>query len=135
MSRRDGGRWSAPVTVPPLVLAVEDAPANLALVRALLRRGGYRSLAAGSLSEARLCLAGETPERILPGLGRLDGDGLELLGTLRGDSVPERIPAVALTAYAMGADRERAHRLAQQATGHPHLPGRHRCGMRAEGGA
>ncbi len=99
-----------PLTAAPLVLVVEDTAANLALVRALLRRGGYRLSAAGSLAEARRRLAGEPPALILLDLGLPDGDGLELLEALRGHPWLERVPVVALTAYATPADRERALR-------------------------
>lgn len=88
----------------PLVLLVEDHAANVRLMEALLGRAGYRWVAAPSLEAARAALAETRPSLILLDLGLRDGDGLELLA----HPAAAGVPVVALTAYAMAADRGRA---------------------------
>ncbi len=101
--------WACPGVSPlnardaPLILVVEDNPANLRLTAALLARAGYRMLAAGSLAQASERLAEVRPDLVLLDLGLPDGDGLELLPRLGAG-----IPVLAVTAYAMAGDRGRA---------------------------
>lgn len=90
------------------MLVVEDNPVNLRLVRALLDRAGYRSVAAGSLAEAYQRLAESQPDLVLLDIQLPDGDGLSLVRQLRAGQAAGGIPVVAVTAYAMPGDRERA---------------------------
>jgi two-component system cell cycle response regulator DivK len=91
----------------PLVLIVEDNPRNLKLARDVLNHAGYDTLEAES-AEDGLALARERRPRLvlmdvqLPGM-----DGVEALAHLRADPATRDIPVVALTAFAMKADRER----------------------------
>lgn len=96
------GSDDAPTTA--LILVVEDNAANLILMRALLRRAGYRLAEARSLAEARECLGSMRPDAVVLDLGLGDGNGLDLLRDLRGRA----IPALAVSAYAMAAERDRA---------------------------
>lgn len=90
------------------MLVVEDNPANLRLVQALLDRAGYRSVAAGSLAEAHQRLAESQPDLVLLDIQLPDGDGLSLVRQLRAGQAAGGVPVVAVTAYAMPGDRERA---------------------------
>lgn len=92
----------------PLILVVEDNEMNLRLTRALLVRAGYRIAEAGSLAEARERLRQMRPDLVLLDLGLPDGNGLALLDDLKSNDASTGIPTVALTAYAMPGDRERA---------------------------
>lgn len=74
------------------VLIVDDDPVQRRLSEAHVARAGGSSQAAGTLAEARACLS-EARERfsaVLLDLGLPDGDGLDLLRSLRGagDGVP-----------------------------------------------
>ncbi len=93
----------------PRVLVVEDNPLNLKLVRDVLRAAGYEVAEAGS-GEEGLRVAHESPPDIvlmdlqLPGI-----DGVETLRRLRLDPAVADVPVVAVTAFAMREDRERAY--------------------------
>lgn len=94
----------------PLILVVEDNEMNLCLTRALLTRAGYRVAEATSLAQARERLRQTRPDLVLLDLGLPDGNGLALLDDLTSGGASAGIPALALTAYAMPGDRERALR-------------------------
>jgi two-component system cell cycle response regulator DivK len=88
------------------VLVVEDNPKNLKLVRDVLSYAGYEVIEATS-GEDGVRLAQELPPDLvlmdlqLPGI-----DGAEALRRIR--SGRTQVPVVALTAFAMNDDRERA---------------------------
>ncbi len=92
----------------PLVLVVEDNPANLLLAQAVLERDGYRTLAARSTGEARRYLESVRPSLILMDIQLPGEDGLSLSQQLKADPATARIRIVALTAHAMETDRARA---------------------------
>jgi two-component system, cell cycle response regulator DivK len=91
----------------PVVLIVEDNPRNLKLARDVLNHAGYDTLEAASAEEG-LALAHERHPGVvlldiqLPGM-----DGVQALRSLRADPATADIPVIALTAFAMKADRER----------------------------
>ena len=90
-----------------LILIVEDNDKNLKLVRDILRFKGYRTLEAGTAGQA-ISLAGEhRPDLILMDIQLPDMDGGTALTHLRGEPSTANIPVIALTAQAMGGDRER----------------------------
>jgi CheY-like chemotaxis protein len=102
------------MTPAPLrLLAVEDQPANVALLRAVLSRAAEPELrtaemaVAGSLAEARAALRGAGDvDVVLLDVRLPDGSGLELL-----PSIAEREPrpgVVVLTANALPGDAEAA---------------------------
>lgn len=91
-----------------LVLVVEDNEANQLLTGTVLEREGYRVALAGNAAEALERLAACTPDLILMDLHLPDQDGLSLARQLNADPKTAQIPIVALTAYAMVGDRERA---------------------------
>ena len=90
-----------------LILIVEDNDKNLKLVRDILRFQGYRTIEAVTAGQG-ISLAGEhRPDLILMDIQLPDMDGGTALTQLRGEPTTANIPVVALTAQAMGGDRER----------------------------
>lgn len=92
----------------PLVLVVEDNPANLLLACAVLARAGYRTLEACSAEEALDCLRSARPDLILMDIQLPGQDGLALTRQLKADPATAAIPVVALTAHAMVDDEQKA---------------------------
>jgi two-component system, cell cycle response regulator DivK len=90
-----------------LILIVEDNEKNLKLVRDLLRFKGYRTLEAGTAAEGLRLAAEHRPELILMDIQLPDMDGGAALSQLRAAPSTAGIAVVALTAQAMGGDRER----------------------------
>jgi two-component system, cell cycle response regulator DivK len=93
---------------PPLVLVVEDNPANLLLVEAVLRRAGYRILSAGNAEDALDLLRTEQPLILLTDVQLPGVSGLDLARQVRGDPTLTATVIVALTAFAMPEDRSHA---------------------------
>ena len=91
-----------------LVLVVEDNPANLLLVQAVLERAGYRVATAGSAEEALVSLSATRPDLVLTDVQLPGRDGLALTRHIRRDQNLAGVPIVALTALAMPEDRDRA---------------------------
>ena len=90
------------------ILVVEDNPKNLKLVRDVLTYCGYEVIEA-TTGEDGVRLAGEVePDLILMDLQLPGIDGAEALRRIRvGDANPH-VPVVAVTAFAMNDDRDRA---------------------------
>jgi two-component system cell cycle response regulator DivK len=92
------------------VLIVDDNPVNLKLVRAVLAAEGYDIRTAGDGSEALTVLAKFRPRLILMDV-QLPGDnGFELTRRLKSDPATRDIVVVAVTAYSIPGDEEKAHR-------------------------
>ena len=93
------------------ILVVEDNPKNLKLVRDVLQLSGYEVVEA-STGEDSVRLADETlPDLILMDLQLPGIDGVEALHRIRaGDGPPgvRPVPVLAVTAFAMDRDRQRA---------------------------
>lgn len=89
------------------ILVVEDNPANLKLITAVLEHGGHRILQAGDagtgLREARR----HRPDLILMDIQLPGMDGLDATRLLKADDETAGIPVVALTAFAMKGDELR----------------------------
>ena len=90
------------------ILVVDDNEANLKLVRYVLLREGYDVRAATSAEDALAVLATFHPRLILMDVQMPGMDGLELTRRLKADPATREIAVVALTAYAMKKDEERA---------------------------
>jgi CheY-like chemotaxis protein len=90
------------------ILVVEDNARNLKLIRDVLQFAGFEVVPASS-AELGIALAMECPPDLvlmdlqLPGM-----DGREALNKLRGSPRTKHVPVVAVTAFAMREDRERA---------------------------
>jgi two-component system, cell cycle response regulator DivK len=90
-----------------LILIVEDNEKNLKLVRDVLQFKGYRTLEAGTAGEGLRLAAEHRPDLILMDIQLPDMDGGTALSRLRAAPSTAGIAVVALTAQAMGGDRER----------------------------
>jgi two-component system cell cycle response regulator len=90
------------------ILVVDDHPQNLKLVVLLLTIAGYRVQTAHDAEGALRQLQTNVPRLILLDIQLPGMDGLELTRTLRADPHYRDLVIVALTAYAMKGDRERA---------------------------
>lgn len=90
------------------ILIVDDNPQNLKLARVLLRSEGYRVETAVDAEEALRVLQTFAPRLVLMDLQLPGMDGLELTRRLKADPSRRHILVVALTAYAMKGDEERA---------------------------
>ena len=90
------------------ILVVEDNPANMLLVVAVLERAGYRTAQASSAEEAREHIARVSPDLILMDIQLPGEDGLSLTRELKASPGTSHIPIVALTAHAMKGDEAQA---------------------------
>lgn len=108
------------MTTRPVVLLVEDNDRNLKLARDVLEYAGFTVLVAVSGEDAVVRAASARPDLVLMDLQLPGIDGHEALSRLRRDQRTSDIPVVALTAFAMREDRERA--LAAGFDGYLHKP-------------
>ena len=90
------------------ILIVDDNESNLKLMRALLDSCGYPVKTAVDAEDAMKMLDSFEPRLILLDIQLPGMDGLELTRRLKQDPVRSHIPVVALTAYAMKGDEEKA---------------------------
>jgi CheY-like chemotaxis protein len=90
------------------ILIVDDNHSNLKLFTFLLSSGQYDVRTAVDAREALACLADFTPDLLLLDLQLPDMDGLELTRQLKANPGTRDIPIIAVTAYAMKGDEERA---------------------------
>ena len=90
------------------ILVVDDNPINLKLVADLLAFEGYRMLKAVDGEEAARKVQEDPPDLILLDVDLPGIDGLTLTRRLKGDARTADIIIVALTAFAMKGDRQRA---------------------------
>jgi two-component system cell cycle response regulator DivK len=92
------------------ILVIEDNERNLKLVRDVLRFAGYDVIEARS-GEQGVALASEcSPDLVLMDLQLPHMDGTEALRLLRESPLTRHVPVVAVTAFAMQEDRDRAFR-------------------------
>lgn len=90
------------------VLAVDDHLANLKLLEAILSRHGYAVRSATNAAEAMRLITESRPQAILMDIALPGMDGYELTRKLKADPQTRDIVIVAVTAYAMKGDREKA---------------------------
>ena len=90
------------------ILIVDDNPANLKLARVVLATEGYEVRVAVDAEEALAVLARFRPRLILMDLQLPGMDGLTLTRHLKQDPATRGITILALTAYAMKGDEQRA---------------------------
>jgi CheY-like chemotaxis protein len=92
----------------PCVLVIEDNPANMMLVVAVLERAGFRNRQASSAEEARRLIETLNPDIILMDIQLPGEDGLSLTRELKASPTTAHIPIIALTAHAMKGDEVQA---------------------------
>jgi len=90
------------------ILIVEDNPQNMRVILMTLRGQGYTLLEAVDGEEALTVADREKPDLILMDIQLPKIDGLEVTRRLRQMPTLSRIPIIALTAYAMKRDEEKA---------------------------
>ena len=90
------------------ILVVEDNPTNLKLVSAVLEFKGYDILKAVDAEEAQDVLAATLPDLILMDIALPGMDGLTLTRKLKAGERTRGIRIVALTAFAMKGDDQKA---------------------------
>jgi two-component system, cell cycle response regulator DivK len=93
---------------PRRILVVEDNPLNLKLVRDVLQFAGYDVTEADSGEECLRVAEEGPPDLVLMDLQLPGIDGTETLHRLRQGPLGHDVPVVAVTAFAMAEDRERA---------------------------
>lgn len=90
------------------ILIVDDNATNLKLAQVLLSSTGYAVRTATDAEQALELLAGFQPNLILMDIQLPGMDGLALARRLKADPRTRAISIVALTAYAMKGDEEKA---------------------------
>lgn len=90
------------------ILVVEDNERNLKLVRDVLQFAGFDVVAATSAEQGVAMAIEHPPDLVLMDLQLPGMDGTEALRQLRGSPRTTSVPVVAVTAFAMKDDRERA---------------------------
>lgn len=90
------------------ILVVDDNPLNSKLTKRLLMTNGYVVQSAGNAEQALHVLTTFKPKLILMDLQMPGLDGFELTRLLKRDPGMSDVVIVALTAYAMKGDQERA---------------------------
>lgn len=91
-----------------LILIVDDNVQNLKLTRVVLANAGYDVRTAADAEEAIALLRTSRPQVILMDLQLPGMDGLQLTRRLKGDPATREIRIIAMTAYAMKGDEEKA---------------------------
>ena len=90
------------------VLIVDDNPTNLKLIAYLVKANGYEVDTASDAESALAAIAVKPPRVILMDLQLPGIDGLELTRRLKADPATKDIAVIAVTAYAMKGDQEKA---------------------------
>lgn len=90
------------------ILVVDDNPTNLKLIRVLLLSKGYDVRTACDAEEALQVLAAFRPRLILMDLQLPGMDGLELTRRLKAEPATRDTVILAVTAYAMKGDEQKA---------------------------
>jgi two-component system cell cycle response regulator DivK len=90
------------------LLVVDDHPINMKLISFLLELEGYEVRTAGSGSEALAILESYRPRLILMDLQMPGMNGFELTQQLKAAPATKDIIIIAVTAYAMKGDEQRA---------------------------
>jgi len=93
---------------PARILVVDDNPINLKLVSDLLAFEGHEILHASDAEQAQVILRDTLPDLILMDIALPGMDGLTLTRLLKADGRTGHIRIVALTAFAMKGDEQKA---------------------------
>jgi CheY-like chemotaxis protein len=90
------------------VLIVDDSPLNLELATAVMESAGWDVRQAQSAADGIRIAKSEAPSIILMDIGLPGTDGYAAVRLLKSDPLTSPIPTVALTAFAMDGDEQRA---------------------------
>ena len=90
------------------ILVIDDNPTNLRLAEYILRHAGFEVRTAQSAGEAKRTLTGFAPKVVLMDLQLPGVDGFTLTRQLRTDPTTRDLCIIAMTAYAMSGDADRA---------------------------
>jgi CheY-like chemotaxis protein len=90
------------------ILVVEDNPQNLKLTTVILESAGYHVVPARDSIEAERALAEGLPDLVVMDLALPGKDGYTLTRELRARPETARLPILALSAFAMAGDAEKA---------------------------
>lgn len=90
------------------ILVVDDNNTNLKLVSDVLQFEGYRILQASDAESALVIVGNTPPDLILMDIALPGMDGLALTRLLKAEEATRHIVVVALTAFAMVGDDEKA---------------------------
>lgn len=89
------------------ILIIEDNPANMKLVAAILKNSGYEVLEADNADRGIVIARQEQPHLVLMDIQLPGMDGLTATRMLRDDPATSHLKIVALTASAMKGDEEK----------------------------
>jgi CheY-like chemotaxis protein len=92
----------------PRILVIDDNPASLELMTGLLRAGRYEPLAAEDGEKGLALAKSGRPDVVICDIHLPRMDGFEVVRRLKSDEKTRAIPVVAVTAFAVGGDRDRA---------------------------
>ena len=90
------------------ILIVDDNPVNLKLATDVLEMEGYAVEKAVDAEQAQEMLKSATPDLILMDIALPGMDGLTLMRKLKADERLKDVPVVAMTAFAMKGDEQKA---------------------------
>jgi len=90
------------------ILVVEDNPQNMKVVLMTLKPHGYTLLQATDGEEALKVAVSDNPDLIIMDVQLPKMDGLEVTRELRQMPAFRQVPIIAVTAYAMKGDEEKA---------------------------
>ena len=90
------------------ILIVDDNPVNLKLATDVLEMEGYAVEKAVDAEQAQEMLKSATPDLILMDIALPGMDGLTLARKLKADARLKHVPVVAMTAFAMKGDEQKA---------------------------
>jgi two-component system, cell cycle response regulator len=90
------------------ILVVDDNPTNLKLACEVLECEGYEILQAVDAEKAQEIITSQLPDLILMDIGLPGMDGLTFTKILKANDRTKHIPIVALTAFAMKGDSQKA---------------------------
>jgi CheY-like chemotaxis protein len=91
-----------------IILVVDDNPANLKLVSDILEFEGYHLLNAGDAEEAQTVIQRTLPDLIFMDIALPGMDGLTLTSKLKAEPRTKDMLIIALTAFAMKGDEQKA---------------------------
>ena len=97
-----------PRSVPKRILIVEDNELNMKLLNDVLEAYGYEIVKTDSGSAVLGLARQHRPDLVLMDIQLPDISGLDAVRQLKGDSLTEAIPIIAVTAFAMAGDERKA---------------------------